>query len=117
MYQDKTILGLTEEVTVIGPQKKQKVIARIDTGATASSIDTALAASLNLGPITKSKIVKSASGVRKRPLVHVKIKMDGQAIEDEFNLADRAHMTYRVLIGQNILKKGNFLIDPHKEVT
>lgn len=117
MTLDKTILGLTEEVIILGPHKKQKVIARIDTGATGSSIDTTLAASLHLGPITKSKIVKSASGVKKRPLIRVKIKMDGQTIEEEFSLADRAHMTYQVLIGQNILKKGNFLIDPHKEVT
>ncbi|HLC70449.1 MAG TPA: RimK/LysX family protein [Candidatus Nanoarchaeia archaeon] len=116
MIQDKTILGLTEEVTVIGPHKKQKVMARIDTGATASSIDTTLAAALNLGPMTKSKIVKSASGIKKRPLIKVKVVMDGQTIEEEFNVADRAHMTYQILIGQNILKKGNFLIDPHKEV-
>lgn len=113
--QDKIILGLIEEVTIIGPQKKQKVRARIDTGATASSIDLSLAAALELGPSIKSKIVKSASGIRQRPLIRVKIRLDHQILEEEFSLADRTHMTYPVLIGQNILKKGNFLIDPHHE--
>jgi len=36
-------------------------------------------------------------------------------IEDEFTLADRSHMTFPMLIGQNILTKGKFLIDPLKE--
>ena len=43
------------------------------------------------------------------------IKMNGLVIEAEFTLADRAHMNYPLLIGQNILKKGNFLIDPNKK--
>ena len=117
MTTGKVILGLTEHVTVIGLHgKKEKVIARIDTGATSSSIDIALAQRLHLNPSTRSKIVKSASGVKKRPLVHAKLKMEGLLIEEEFTLADRSHMTYQLLIGHNILKKGNFLIDPHKEV-
>ncbi len=118
MIVRKVILGLTEQVMVIGPSgKKEKVIARIDTGATSSSIDLALAQRLHLTPSTRSKIVKSASGVKKRPVVHAKIRMDGLLIEEEFTIADRSHMTYQLLIGHNILKKGNFLIDPHKEVS
>ncbi len=117
MIAGKVILGLTERVTVIGLHgKKEKVVARIDTGATSSSIDLVLAQRLHLNPSTRSKIVKSASGVKKRPVVHAKIRMDGLLIEEEFTLADRGHMTYQLLIGHNILKKGNFLIDPHKEV-
>ena len=42
------------------------------------------------------------------------VKIGDQEIEEEFTLADRSHMTYPVLIGQNILKKGNFMIDPNK---
>lgn len=89
-------------------------MARIDTGATSSSIDNKLANELGLVPITKSKIVKSAYGVKRRPVVKAKVKMDGFTIEEEFTLADRSHMTYKLLIGQNILKKGDFLIDPNK---
>ncbi len=112
----KITLGLTEEVTLIGSgEKEEKVIARIDTGATSSSIDTGLAGRLNLGPVIRSKLVKSASGIKKRPVVRVKIRMNGQLIEEEFTLADRSQMTYQMLVGQNILKKGNFLISPNKK--
>lgn len=111
------VLGLTEEVTVLGNKNfDRKVRARIDTGATSSSIDVSLAEKLCLGPATRSKIVKSASGIKERPIIVARIKMNGSIIEEEFSLADRSHMTYSILIGQNILKKGNFLIDPNKKM-
>lgn len=111
----KVILGFIEMVTLIGARRKgEKVRARIDTGATSSSMDISLAKQLQLGPIIRSKVVKSASGVKTRPLVRAKIRMDGLVLEEEFTLADRSHMSYPVLIGQNILRKGNFLIDPAK---
>ena len=113
----QVILGLTENIILLNPKgKEEKVTARIDTGATSSSIDINLAAKLELGPVTQLKIVKSASGIKKRPLIKAKIKINGDIIEDEFTLVDRSHMTYPLLIGQNILKKGKFLIDPNKEV-
>lgn len=114
---ERTILGLTEEVVIIGSEGKQeKVTARIDTGATSSSIDYHLGTKLAIGPITKTRVVKSASGTRKRPIVLVTIKMNNLIIEEEFTLADRSHMTYPVLIGQNILRKENFLVDPQKNL-
>ncbi len=113
---DRPVLGVIEEISVIGNNgKEEKLLARIDTGATSSSIDLNVAAILELGPITRSKIVKSASGVGKRPIVQAKIKINEMEIEDEFTLADRSHMTFPMLIGQNILTKGKFLIDPLKE--
>ncbi len=113
---ERYILGLTEDLIVLDRKgKEEQVAVRIDTGATSSSIDMNLAARLKLGPVITSKIIKSASGVRTRPVVRVKIKINGLILEEDFNLADRSHMTYQVLIGQNILKKGNFLIDPNKK--
>tara|TARA_Y100000310_G_scaffold155067_1_gene154547 strand:- start:1825 stop:2166 length:342 start_codon:yes stop_codon:yes gene_type:complete len=112
---ERVTLGLTEQVTIIGNNgEEEPVTARIDTGATASSIDSSMAKKLELKQIERFKIVKSASGTKRRPIVMIKIKMNGLVIEDEFTLADRSHMTYPLLIGQNILKKGNFLIDPNK---
>ena len=116
--EGRLILGLAEPVTLIGNNgTKKTVIARIDSGARISSIDTALAEELDLGPIMRLKVVKSASGTGKRPILTAKIELLGESIEDEFTLADRSHMTYVMLIGQNILKKGKFLIDPLKEVS
>ena len=106
------VIGLTEKVYVHSGSKKA-VTAKIDTGATKSSIDTNLAAKLKLGPVIKSKLVKSAHGSKLRPIIEATIEIAGKIIKSEFTLADRAHMKYRILIGQNILKHG-FLIDPSK---
>jgi hypothetical protein len=111
----KIIIGLTEKVILISPTKKRKrIMARIDTGATKSSVDARLAAELALGPVRKIKLVKSASGSKLRPVIKVSIKLSGKSLKSEFTIADRSHMKYRVLVGQNILKKG-FLINPNKK--
>ena len=39
MTKNRTILGLTEMITIVGPDGSEEVVARIDSGATASSID------------------------------------------------------------------------------
>ena len=109
----KVVIGLAEKVNIFSDGTKKNVISKIDTGATKSSIDTNLAAELKLGPVIKSKLVKSAHGSKLRPIIEATIELAGKKIKSEFTLADRAHMKYRILIGQNILKDG-FLIDPTK---
>lgn len=110
---DRTIVGLTERITVFGNSHKE-VIARVDTGATKSSIDSNLAKELSLGPILESKLVKTAHGNKLRPVIRAKVRIQDKIFEMKFTLSDRHHMKYPVLIGQNILKKG-FLIDPSKK--
>jgi len=114
-YKSRTVVGLNERVVVHGPKGKKEVVARIDTGATKSSIDVKLAADLRLGPILKSKMVKSASGNTLRPVIYTEIEIADKKIGSEFTLADRSHMKYSVLIGQNILKDNKFLVDPAKQ--
>ena len=109
----RIVIGLAERVNVHYPKGSKSVISKIDTGATKSSIDTNLAAELRLGPVIKSKLIKSAHGSKLRPIIEATIELAGKKIKSEFTLADRAHMKYRILIGQNILKDG-FLIDPTK---
>jgi len=111
---DKTTIGLTEFVTIGGVEKNKKIKARIDTGATKSSIDESLAKELHLGPIIKSKMVKSAHGNKLRPVVVCEIRLADKIINTECTIANRDHMKYKVLIGQNTLKNG-FLIDSEKE--
>ncbi|MBD3314022.1 hypothetical protein GF345_06270 [Candidatus Woesearchaeota archaeon] len=113
-YNDRTVVGLNERITVYGPKGRKEVVARIDTGATKSSIDVKLAAELRLGPILRSKMVKSASGNTLRPVIETEISIANKRIKSEFTLADRSHMKYSVLIGQNILKDNRFLVDPTK---
>lgn len=115
-YKKKTVVGLVEPVKVTGPTgRSREVLARIDSGATKSSVDVRLAAELSLGPILKAKIVKSASGKSLRPVVEAKVVFADKEFKSEFTIADRADMKYSMLIGQNILNKG-YLIDPTKEI-
>ncbi len=106
-------IGLTEDVTIYG-KKEIGLKARIDTGATASSLDIELSDELCLGPITRQKRVRSAHGTMLRPVVECEILLAGRRIKGEFTLANRKHMKYKMLIGQNILRDG-FLIDPSRE--
>ncbi len=108
------MLGLHEKVTLIGDDKRE-ITARIDTGATTSSLDISLASELKLGPIVSTKVIRSANGTKKRPIVHLKIVIDGKEMVEKVNLSDRSNMSYKMLVGQNILKKGSFLIDPLKD--
>lgn len=115
-YEDKTVIGLTERIKMKGPKgTRREVVARIDTGATMSSVDVALAADLKLGPVIRSKTVKSASGTTLRAIVQAAMEMADREFTAEFSLADRKHLTYDVLIGQNILKNNKFIIDPNKQ--
>lgn len=109
----KTIIGLTTRVLLFGKKRKKEVIGRVDTGATKSSIDDKLAEEIGVGPELKKALIKSASGTRRRSVVLVELMIGGKPIQAEFTLADRTHLKYPMLIGQNILKKG-FLIDPSK---
>lgn len=112
--REKTIIGLTEKITIYPKNKDPKILtAKIDTGASRSSIDVKLAEELGLGPVVMSKMIKSAHGTRLRPIVIAEIELDGKRLKEEFTIADRSHMKYGVLIGVNILKH-DFLIDPKK---
>ena len=112
---NKSLIGLTETVKLINGTKAKKVVARIDTGATQSSVDTSLAMHLNLGPIISSKIVKSSHGTTLRAVVKGSVVLAGKRIRAKFNVADRRHMKYKILIGRNVLKGKGFLIDPDRK--
>ncbi len=113
--ENKTIVGLTEKVKLLSANGRRKTLmAKVDTGASRSSLDTSLASELNLGPIIKSKMVKSAHGSRLRPIIEAEIEVAGKKVRAEFTLADRSHMKYRMLIGVNVLMN-NFLIDPLRQ--
>ncbi|MBW2982055.1 RimK/LysX family protein [Candidatus Woesearchaeota archaeon] len=109
----KEVIGLTEKIMLIGPKKARMLIARIDTGATLGSIDKNIAKELKLGPVLRTKLVKSSHGQSHRPVIKASVKIGSRRIKARFTLADRRDLKYKVLIGQNILKK-RFMIDPDK---
>lgn len=113
MKTKKSKIGFLEKVTIRGPEGHKTVIARIDTGAARNSLDKHLAKKLGIHTIVKHKVVKSAHGVMKRPIVKAVLEIAGRKIRSTFSLADRKHLKYNVLIGRKTLKKG-FIIDPEK---
>jgi len=116
MIKERTIIGCREPVFLMLGNKKERLIARIDTGAKISSMDIRLAAELSSSKILQTKKVVSANGTGLRAVIEAKIILAGKELKANFTLADRAHMKYKILIGRNILRKGNFLIDPLKKL-
>lgn len=112
-YSKRVVIGMIEYIEILGPKNaRKKVKARIDTGATRSSIDRDLANELGLGPVLRTKLVKQALGHMIRPIIIAEFIMGDVKMKEEFTVAKRSHMKYPVLIGRNALKNG-FLIDPN----
>ena len=121
---EKITIGEVEDVilepwTIVLP-------ARIDTGATLSSLD---ARSLNvrdnvadfmLGqrygsvrlqlPIVDWIYVRNSAGFEKRPVAKIHICLGAKKIRALATLRDRSQMTYPFLVGRNILN-GSFMVD------
>jgi hypothetical protein len=107
MSPNKITIGFIEDVTIHGHTTR----ARIDTGATTSSIDAALSKRLQLGPPVDERTVISAQGKHVRPVVEAEVTLKGRTLKAQFTVVDREHMTYPVLIGRNILNE-HYIIDP-----
>ena len=113
----RKILGLVEIVYIKGKysngkSRELKVRAKIDTGATRSSISKTLVRKLRFGKARRTAIIKSAFGKERRKLIKIPIRLRGKVLKAFFSIADRRHLAHRVLIGQNVLRMGKFLIDP-----
>lgn len=108
--QNKTIIKAVESITISSTNKKKTVKARIDTGASQSSIDLKLAKDLGLKNYIGKVNVISANGVKTRDIVEIDYELSGKRIKSNFTLADRSNLNYPVLIGRNDLK--GFIIDP-----
>ena len=109
--REKKIVGFYEDVFVNGAL----VRAKVDTGASRSSIDSGLADFLGLGPVLGNKTVVSSHGRGMRPIVKAHVVMAGRKLNASFNIVARHHLRYLLLIGKNILRKG-FIIDPAKRL-
>jgi hypothetical protein len=112
MDKVRKTLGLVECITISSDTKSVNVLARIDTGATLSSIDSQLAKTLGLDKIDKVVRIRSAHGKSRREMVRCNIEICQVKLPADITITARGHMKYRVLLGQDILKKGRFIIDP-----
>jgi len=103
---DAASIGYTEEVMVSGTSDSKTVVAKSDTGATRTSIDTSLAADVGAGPIKSKMRVRSGSSKRSkvRPIVDIVIGVGGHRHTVAANVEDRSHMDYPLLLGRDILE-------------
>ncbi|WP_327052688.1 ATP-grasp domain-containing protein [Halomicrococcus gelatinilyticus] len=113
---DSIVIGYTEEVLVSGTSGSETVVAKADTGATRSSIDTKLAADIGAGPIKSMTKVRSGSrkSSKSRPVVDVVIGVGGNRHTVTASIEDRGHMDYSVLLGRDILE--NYQVDVRRRV-
>ncbi len=113
----KKTAGLTEHIKIIGPTGKEvECDAILDTGATRTSLDIAIARKAELGPVLGSVRVKSktmTTGFVRRLEVPCKVELLGKIFEVKVNITDRRDMHTKVLIGRNIIH-GNFVVDVEK---
>ncbi|MCA9478245.1 MAG: ATP-dependent zinc protease [Nanoarchaeota archaeon] len=115
-YDDRAVIGFLEWVHCKAKNGKDIVVkARIDSGATKSSIDQELVKTLGWGPVLGEKRIRNAHGFSTRHIVDGHIMLSGKDILEHFTIADRAHMRFPILIGRNVLRRG-FLIDPNKKL-
>jgi len=99
-------IGYTEDVLVSGTSGTERVVAKSDTGAARTSIDTRLAAEIGAGPIKSMTKVRSGSvnSGQARPVVDIVIGVGGDRHMVAASLQDRGHMDYQLLLGRDILQ-------------
>jgi RimK family alpha-L-glutamate ligase len=108
-------IGLTEEVVVTGTAGSATVVAKADTGAARTSIDTTLAAEVGAGPIRDLTKVKSGSAkaAKSRPLVDIVVGIGGIQHTVTASVEDRSHMSHQLLLGRDVLE--NYRVNVGKE--
>ncbi|MFB6140533.1 MAG: ATP-grasp domain-containing protein [Halosimplex sp.] len=113
---DSLTIGYTEEVVISGTSGSETVVAKSDTGAARTSIDTQLAAEIGAGPIKSITKVRSGSNKssKSRPLVDVVVGVGGNRHTVTASVEDRSHMNYEVILGRDIL--GDYQVDVGRQV-
>jgi hypothetical protein len=134
--QQTQTVGWVEKARIPGVDKEVK--AKLDTGATTTSINAEILGKPDKNsesggmikfqftngegikevferPIVRWVQIKSRAGADiRRPVVRMKLCIANRWIEEEVNLADREDFNYPVLIGRNMLKQGNLAVDSSK---
>lgn len=97
------VIGLTNPYNE--PNWVVNVEARLDTGATRSSIDEGFVSLLRLDELINEDAIKvrSANGSQKRDTVVLVIIEEDEEIELEVSITNRGHMGYPVILGRDYL--------------
>lgn len=116
-YNQEKVVSLHEWIIIKGSKKEKKVKAKIDTGASDSSISVRLFKEIGETPVVKEVLVERAHESEKRPVVRLQLNVIdvGRWIESEFTISNRENMEYEVLLGDNTLKKLHVLVNPEED--
>lgn len=100
------VLGYTTRIRIHGRDGTEETIAKSDTGAKRTSIDTDLVGQIGAGPLSGTTEVRSGtvSGTETRPLVDVDLCLNGSWRTVTASITDRSEMTYPVLLGRDVLE-------------
>ncbi|MFC7019125.1 MULTISPECIES: RimK family alpha-L-glutamate ligase [Haloarcula] len=111
---ERVTIGYIEEVQVTGTRGTETILAKSDTGATRTSIDSQLAADIGTGPIKDIVRIKSGSlkSGRSRPVVDLVVGIGGEQHTVTASVEDRSHMDYPLLLGRDILT--HYQVDVNK---
>jgi hypothetical protein len=110
------VIGENEPVHLSAPSHQQpmEVLAKIDTGATYSSIDYDLARELHIDLEDQPLVtVQSSLGEDARRLVKVRLKVAGRAFDTTATVSDRDGFDNKMLVGNRDLD--GFLVDTSRE--
>ena len=128
--QDREVIGDFVELRFVSLPSSSFIRGKVDTGATICSLHCEkfqvneqsqqitfkcrqLSNNSITVPMTEQQAVKTSDKTEYRPVIEMSVKVGNQVIEKvKFNLNNRSTMDTPVLIGQNLIKAGNFLIDP-----
>jgi hypothetical protein len=99
-------LGYTSRIRINGRDGAEQAVAKSDTGAKRTSIDTDLAGRIGAGPLVGTTQVRSGTGseTETRPLVDVDLCLNGRWRTVTASITDRTEMTYPVLLGWDVLE-------------
>jgi RimK family alpha-L-glutamate ligase len=100
------VLGYTSRIRINGRDGAEQAVAKSDTGAKRTSIDTDLAGRIGAGPLVGTTEVRSGAGsyTETRPLVDVDLCLNGRWRTVTASITDRSEMTYPVLLGRDVLE-------------
>lgn len=126
---DPRIIGDVVDVKITSLPNGNVIKGKVDTGATISSLHASrykingqqvefvcpqLSNNVVTVPLADQQAVKSADGgTEYRPVIELNVKINDKVLTNQqFNLNDRSEMEHPMLLGQNTLEAGKFLIDP-----
>lgn len=110
---EKPVVGAVEEVVFFGKKgKKEKVLAKVDTGAFMTSIDNKVAEKLGLEKSKKRRKALSSLGEEWRDVYEIEVLIGKKKIKTNVSVADRRGLTYLAIIGRKDLT--GFLVNPNK---